>query len=367
MLRTFPGATLYTSLFDPSGTFAEFSAMDVRTLPINRVRALRRRHRLAFPILARSFSDLVIDADVVVCSSSGWAHGAPTRGVKIVYCHTPPRWLYEPHRFFGRSRRTLRRLALTTMRSRLRRWDSTAARTAARYLAASENTRAKVFAAYGIDAEVLHAPPGLLPAGPVRRPNGIEAGFFLCVARLLPYKNLDAVIEAFGGLTGSRLVIVGTGPEGRRLRRLAHANVRVLGAVPDEILRWLYGNSAGVVSAAYEDYGLTAIEAASFGKPCVALRAEGLLETVCEGETGVFFDVPKPEAIRKAVSAVALKTFDERALQAHAERFSEARFSARLRSVVNEVVGAEDPRPIVADISFAEEPSLRLSASTGQP
>jgi glycosyltransferase involved in cell wall biosynthesis len=366
MLRAFPGATLYTSLFDPDGTFAEFSRTHVKTLPINGVRVLRRRHRFAYPVLAPSFSALEVDADLVLCSSSGWAHGVAARGEKIVYCYSPARWLYEPHRYFGRSRHTLGRLALAVLRSRLLRWDRAAARTATRYLAVSEATRAKISAAYGIDAEVVYPPPGLRPAGVARPLDGIEPGFFLCVARLLPYKNVASVVAAFGGLAGRRLVVVGTGPEERPLRRLARANVRILGAVPDATLRWLYMNAAGVVSAAYDDYGLTAIEAASFGKPCVALRAEGLLETVREGETGVFFDVPEPEAIREALKAVAMRTFEERALRAHAEQFSEARFRTRLQSVVREVIRADRQQLAVADVEPAEEPALRLSPSTGQ-
>lgn len=365
MLRAFPGATLYTSLFDPDRTFAEFSRTDVKTLPINRVRLLRRRHRIAYPVLARSFSALEVDADLVLCSSSGWAHGVAARGEKVVYCYSPARWLYEPDRYFGRSRQRLGRLALAALRSRLLRWDRAAARTATRYLAVSETARAKIYGAYGIDAEVLYPPPGLSPVGVARPLNGIEPGFFLCVARLLPYKNGAAVVDAFGGLAGSRLIVVGTGPEERRLRRRARANVRILGAVPDATLRWLYTNAAGVVSAAYDDYGLTAIEAASFGKPCVALRAEGLLETVRESETGLFFDAPDPEAIREAVEAVARRSFDGRALRAHAERFSEARFSARLRSVVREVIRAHGRQPAVAGVAPGTGPSLRGIQAVG--
>ena len=350
MLRTFPDASLHTSLYDPHGTFAEFAAADVRTLPVNRVGLLRRRPRLAFPALARSFSALEVDADAVLCSSSGWAHGVTARGAKIVYCHSPARWLYDADRYFGHSRGTAGRLALAPLRSTLRRWDGAAARTAARYVVPSDTSRAKVRAAYGIDADVLHPPPGLLPGGASRPVDGVEPGFFLCVARLLPYKNVGAVLRAFAGLRGRRLVVVGSGPDERRLRRAAPPNVRLLGSVDDARLRWLYANAAAVVSAAYDDYGLTALEAASFGRPSVALRAAGSLETVVDGTTGVFFDAPEPHAVREAVEAVAAQRFDERALRTHAERFSERRFAERLRSVVANVLAESRPavRPPVS-------------------
>src|SRR5579862_2623768 len=87
LTRAFPGTPVYTSLYDPDGTFPEFSEVDVRTLPINRVGLLRSHHRLALPLLAPSFSQLKVKADVVICSSSGWAHGTKVEGAKIVYCY----------------------------------------------------------------------------------------------------------------------------------------------------------------------------------------------------------------------------------------------------------------------------------------
>src|SRR5205823_12380194 len=111
----------------------------------------------------------------------------------------------------------------------------------------------------------------------------LESGFFLCVSRLLPYKNVGAVVETFAELPSERLVVVGTGPEERRVRTAAAGNVRFLGSVSDEELRWLYGECRGLVAASYEDYGLTPLEAASFGKPSTVLRAGGFLDTVVDG------------------------------------------------------------------------------------
>src|SRR5581483_232758 len=93
LAHAFPGAPLYTSLYEPAGTFPAFADLDVRTMRLNRLAMLRRDHRLALPLLAPAFSQLRVEADVTVCSSSGWAHGARTSGRKVVYCHTPARWL----------------------------------------------------------------------------------------------------------------------------------------------------------------------------------------------------------------------------------------------------------------------------------
>jgi glycosyltransferase involved in cell wall biosynthesis len=331
MMHAFPAAPVYTSLYNDGTTFPEFRQVDVRTTWLERVPPLRRRHRLALPLLAPVFGHSVVDADVVVCSSSGWAHGINVTGRKVVYCHTPARWLYDGHRYLG-GRHGASWAALSLLRPYLRRWDRRAAGSASRYLANSTVVRERIRLVYGIDAEVLPPPPALRADDP-REPLGLEPGFFLCVSRLLPYKNVDAVLRACEGRP-YMVVVVGTGPEEKRLRAIAPANALLLGAVTDAQLRWLYANCAAVLAPSHEDYGLTPLEAAVFGKPAVTLRAGGFLDTVVEDVTGVFFDQPAPEGIARALRGWAERPWDESALRAHAESFSEARFCRRLREIV---------------------------------
>ena len=156
------------------------------------------------------------------------------------------------------------------------------------------------------------------------------------MSRLLPYKHVDAAIEAFRGLKGQRLIVVGSGPEERRLRAMAPPNVLLLGSVSDTQVRWLYANTAGLVAASFEDYGLTPLEAAAFGKPTAALRWGGYLDTVCEGETGVFFDRPEAADVRQAVLELLGGAFSAVRLRSHADAFSEERFIQRLRAIVEE-------------------------------
>ena len=336
--RAFPDAPLYTSLYEPEHTFPEFREGDVRTLPLDRVHLLRRHHRLALPLLARSFSRLEIDADVAICSSSGWAHGARVRGRKIVYCHTPARWLYQSDRYLGASAPVGARAALTLQRRFLLGWDRAAASSAARYVANSTVVRDRIRSLYGIEAQIVAPPPALDPHGPQRAVAGLKPGFTLTVARLLPYKNVDAVVEAFARLPG-QLVVVGSGPDAQRLQRNAPANVSFTGRVDDDELRWLYANSSGLVAASYEDFGLTPLEAASFGRPSAVLRFGGYLDTVVP-ETGVFFDRPEPDEIRGAVERLHATTWDEDAIRAHGESFSEERFVARMRAIAAEEASA---------------------------
>jgi glycosyltransferase involved in cell wall biosynthesis len=332
MLKAFPDAPLYTSLYSRGGTFPEFSSADIRPLGLDRFGLFRRNHRLAAPLLAPAFSRLKVDADVVLCSSSGWAHGVRTTGRKIVYCYTPARWLYQADRYLGR-RRPIMGAALHTVRPLLMRWDRKAARSAQRYLTPSGAVRDRIRRLYGIEAELLPAPFALGP-GDAEPVGGIGQGFFLCVSRLLPYKNVEAVVAAFSQLPDYPLVVVGTGPEAERLRNGLPQNVQLLGVVSDEQLRWLYANSIGLIAASFEDYGLTALEAAAHGKPTAALRWGGFLDTVIEGETGIFFDSPIAPAIRGAVLQLAGHAFSPASIRAHAHHYSEEAFTGRLKAIV---------------------------------
>ena len=336
MLRAFPDAPLYTSLYDPEETFPGFREAVVHTSVLNRLGILRRSHRLALPLLASTFSRFSINADVAVCSSSGWAHGARVSGRKVVYCYAPARWLYQGHRYVAP--RSPIRYVLAAMRPGLVRWDRRAARTADKYLVMTQTIAEQVRELYGIEAEVLPPPHSADPAGQREHPKQpLEPGFFVCVARLLPYKNVAAVVEAFENLPDERLVVVGDGPEAARLRALAPANVAFVPRVTDSQLRWLYEACAGTLSASYEDFGLVPLEAAAFGRPTAALRFGGSLDTICEGRTGVLFDEPTPADVATAVRGLAAGKWDPDVLRAHASRFSEASFATRLREVVQEV------------------------------
>ncbi|WP_028707947.1 glycosyltransferase [Propionicicella superfundia] len=348
MAEAFPGAPLYTTLYEPSATFADFESLDIRTSVLDKVPAFRHDHRRALPFYAPVVSRMTVDADVVVASSSGWAHGMACTGRKIVYCHAPARWLYQEERYVGpaegslsdRLRRRASLAALAVLGPALRSWDHRQAATADRYLVNSSVIRRAVADTYGIDAEVLAPPPAMSPDGPETPVAGLTGGpFVLCVARLLPYKNVDVVISAVQRIDGLSLAVVGRGPDEERLRELAAADptIHILGGVSEEELRWLYGHAAGLVAASYEDFGLTPLEAASFGKPTAALHGGGYLDTIAPGVNGLFFSEPVPSQVSEGVGRLVDTDWDEAAIRAHAESFGKARFCDRLRDVVADV------------------------------
>jgi glycosyltransferase involved in cell wall biosynthesis len=334
LCRAFPDAPLYTSLYDPATTFPEFQDHEVRPLWLDRVSPLRRRHRLALPLLPLVFSTSRVDADVVVCSSSGWAHGVRTGGRKIVYCHSPAKWLYRRRDYLGEHPSEAAKVGLRLLDPYLRRFDRRAAASANIYIANSTFVSEQIRAAYGIDAEVLHPPASLGADGPAEAVPGIEPGFLLTVARLLPYKHVSETVAAFRLLANQRLVVVGEGPGRAALQASLPDNVRLLGEATDARLRWLYANCAGLVAASREDFGLTPVEAAAFGKPVAALRFGGFFDTVVVGVNGLLFERPEPGAIAEAVEALLGHDWDEGAIRRHADAFSEERFIQRIQSSV---------------------------------
>ncbi|MHB8430058.1 MAG: glycosyltransferase [Acidimicrobiales bacterium] len=333
--EAFPRAPLYTSFYEPGDTLPGFAGVDVHTLALDRMGWLRRHHRLALPVLASAFGRLKIDAELAICSSSGWSHGASVAGRIVVYCHTPARWLYQSERYLeGMS--DWAGVALSTLRPALRSWDQKAAARAARYLANSSAVRDRIRDVYGVDAEVVPPPVDLDPTGPIEPDTTMEPGYFLCVSRLLAYKNVEAVVEAFASLPSQRLVVVGSGPLYERIAGMAPANTTFFTAVSDARLRWLYASCSGLIAASYEDFGLTPIEAALFGRPTAALRWGGFLDTIVEGSTGVFFDEPRPEQIARAVRHLAGTTWNRAELVERADRYSKDRFIRRMRQVAEE-------------------------------
>jgi glycosyltransferase involved in cell wall biosynthesis len=331
--RALPSAPIYTSLYEPELVTPAYRELDVRTSALNRFRVLRRNYRMAMPALPFAMRQLNVDADVVVCSSSGWSHGVRTEGRKVVYCHNPARWLYQRSEYLRGGRRSWW-LASTAMHPFLLAWDRRAARGCSRYLANSSIVARRVQSVYGVEAEVLPPPVTFRADAPQEPVLGIEPGFLLVVSRLIEHKNVHAVVDAMRLLPGERLVIVGEGPAKADLVTHAPSNVTFLGHVSDDELHWLYQQCAGLVSASREDFGLTPVEAGAFGKPSALLHYGGFLDTMIDGETAVFFQRPTATQVASAIRSLQQHRWDSAAIRRNAGRYSEEGFASRLRAIV---------------------------------
>lgn len=336
MADAFPDAPIYTSVYAPERTFPEFADRDVRALSDDALGLFRGDHRRALPLLAWVFTRSCIDADVVLCSSAGWSHGVRTTGRKLVYCNTPARWLYN----FAEVRSDLdgpsRRIADLASPA-FRRWDRWAASSADAYLANSANVSERIRSVYGWSAPVVHPPARLDAQGPRAAVPGLDPGFVLTVSRIQTYKNIASVLDTARRLPCERFVVAGDGPMLGELRRRRPPNVTLLGAVEDPTVRWLYDSASLLLAPAYEDFGLTPIEAATFAKPVVALDWGGHRETVLDGETGVLFPSPTAEAITAAIVRARATRWDHDSIVATSRRFDPGQFRAALRHHVDEL------------------------------
>lgn len=350
MSRAFPNAPIHTLLYDPANTYPEFADRDIRVSALNGIGIFRKHHRVALPILPLVARSMNVDADVVVTSSSGWAHGFRTTGRKLVHCHSPARWLYLSDKYLGEDSGLAKRAVLAATSNYLRAWDRRAAASCDRYLAVSTVVQQRITDAYGIAADVLPSPVAMTRSGgddPVpeldrwlaeQGERNPDEAFYLCVSRLLPYKNVDAVVGAFAGRP-QRLVVVGRGPDAERIAAAKTSNVLMLSDLTDAQMSWLYGHCRALVAASYEDFGLTPIEAGVWGRPSVVLRWGGFLDTVAEGVTGIYFDSPDAAAIGAAIERCEESSFDPDKIRAHVEQFTEERYAAALYAAVDELAG----------------------------
>lgn len=325
-----PDASIYTSLYRPESTFPAFLDRQIRATPLNRL-PVDRGFRNLFPLYPAAFRMLgEITADVVIASSSGWAHMARSspEALHVVYCHTPARWLYGGEYLEANGRPSVRQALAKPALGTLSRADQRAARRADLYIANSENVRRRIEATYGLKAAVVPPPVDVGRFRPTPRGERL-----LVVSRLLPYKHVELVVRTATKL-GIGLDIVGDGPLMSHLRTLAGPVVKFHGAVEDDTVMGLMESCSAVCVAAEEDFGMVAVEAQAAGKPVIAYGRGGSLESVDDGFTGVFFDEQTEDSLTAAIRAAERLDTPPTAIAARAHRFSRGAFRARLAEVL---------------------------------
>lgn len=333
----FPRAPIFTALYHPDATFEEFASADVRPSRLQRLSRDPTSFRKLLPLFGRAFRRIDLSGfDLVVSSSAGFAHHVrPRSGVcHVVYCHTPPRFLWDERYEHRTLAPAWARPLLPAVLSRLRRSDRRAAARAHVYVANSRVTAARIETVYARRSVVV--PP---PVEVERFSTGAPADHFLMVGRLLPHRDMDLAVRAFTSM-GRKLVIVGDGPARADLERVAGDTIEFRGVVSDEELAALYASCRALVVPGVEDFGIAPLEANAAGRPVIARAAGGTLETVRDGDTGVLFERDTPAGIVEAVRRLEVIDFDAAELRAHAERYGEPAFARRLHDVIHNAVAS---------------------------
>ena len=343
MCDLWPEADIFTAVYDEDGTEGRFAARSPRTSFLQRLRPSARTFRGLLPLYPHAIESLDLRGyELVISSSSAWAHGVlPDAGaVHVCYCHNPFRYAWSEREATLAARPAPLRLPLQVVLSRWRQWDWIAAQRVDRYVANSRLTASRVRRYFGREADVLHPPVELERFSP-----GEVGEHYLVVAELMPHKRIDVAVRAFNRLR-KPLIVVGDGPELRRLRRLAGPTVMLTGRLPDPPVADLLRRARALVVTAAEEFGIAAVEALASGRPVIALGSGGVLESVREGETGAYYTRSEPEALAEVVAAFDPESVDPAACVAAAQRFGTARFQEALHRIVDEAVAAERaPRP----------------------
>jgi glycosyltransferase involved in cell wall biosynthesis len=331
---------VFTSLYDETAVGDLVPRARVRTSYLANVPFANTYFRMLAPFYPRAFESFDLSGfDTIVSSTTSWAKGVltPPGAVHVCYTNTVSRFAFAYDEYvggFGRSQgnRLLPWLARPVVR-RLVEWDRRAAQRPTAYVANSRNVAERIRRYYGRDADVLHCPVELdrFSVG-----NGGGA-YFLIASRLLPYKRIDLAIRA-AALAGVPLLVAGTGPAEAQLRAMARGTTTtMLGYVDDAELNALMGRARAAILPGEEDFGLLPLEAAAAGRPAIALRRGGALETIVDGVTGTFFDQPDPSSLAAVLRTFDENRFDSTVLRTHAQGFAPGAFSRRLREIVERV------------------------------
>ncbi len=327
--QAYPEAPVYTALCDARATGDLIDGTRVRASYLNRIPGSSRFFRYLAPLYPRAFEHFDFSGfDTIISSTTSWAKGirVPPGAIHVCYVNTVSRFLfaYDEYVGSGLARPIVRRLAD---------WDRRAAMLPTRLVANSRNVADRIMRYYGRESTVLHCPVDLdrFTVG-----HG-QGNYFLLASRLLAYKRVDLAIRA-AQIAQVPLIIAGTGPDEKRLRSIAGDSpwITMTGFINDKELNELLGNALAAIVPGEEDFGLVPLEAAAAGRPAIAYRAGGALETIDEGKTGAFFDEGSPEALARVMETFDTRTYDSATLRAHAEKFSPQVFIARLREIVDE-------------------------------
>jgi glycosyltransferase involved in cell wall biosynthesis len=336
--RLWPDAPIFTTIADRDAMPASLRDADIRVSWMQRLPAWRRHFRAYLPLYPFAVESFDLRGyDVVVSSSSAWAKAArtPAGAVHVCYCHTPMRWVWDYEHYVAREGfGPLTRVALAPIIVALRSWDVRTAQRPTHIVVNSRVVQDRVQRCWGRTSELLHPPveTGRFAAG-----SG-PGRAHLVVSRLAHYKRIDLAVAAFTQL-GLPLEIIGDGPARRSLEAMAGPTISFRGRVDDAGVARAMRECRGLIFPGEEDFGITPLEANASGRPVIAYRAGGAVETVRDGVTGVLFAEQAPASLADAVQRAEAVSWDAAAIRRHAEAYAVASFEARFRAIVEREAG----------------------------
>lgn len=357
-----PGASLHSTIAVPEVLSRGLRQTNIKTSWMQYLPGLRRHFRHYFLLYPFAVESVDLSAyDLIISCCFGYAKGVRKRkdAIHVCYCHTPMRWVwryedYSERAGFGRLSRRLLPLLLSV----LKRWDLRASRRPDYFIANSQAVAKRIKTFYGRDSVVI--PPPI----DVNRfqLDDAQEDYYLVLSRLVPYKRIDLAVAACTKLN-RQLLVIGDGPDRARLEKIAGPSIRFLGRQSDEAVARYAARCRALLFPGEEDFGMTPLEVNAAGRPVIAFRAGGALETVVEGRTGIFFDQPEAESLVHAIKKFESCKWNASELRAHAARFDCSVFATRLleylQTVAPDALQAKPGLDQAKRLSQTLAPSLR--------
>lgn len=330
----FPEAPIFTLIHFPGSQAESLERKKIRTSFIQKFPCVKKKYRLYLPFfpLAIELFDLQ-EYDLVISSSHCAAKGIIPRpgALHISYVHSPVRYAWNQYfSYFGPAKLgPFSRLFIPLVIHYLRIWDVTSSARVDYFIANSKAVAQRIEKYYRRKASVIHPPVDTN----FFRPSENKGEYFLIVSALVPYKRIDLAVEVFNR-NDLPLVIVGQGPELKKLKKRARKNIAFLGALSDEELLETYRKAKALLVPGEEDFGINSLEAQACGIPVIAYGQGGALETVVPGKSGLFFNSLSPESLEDAIDKFKQMQFNKFFLTEHAEKFSRERFKEQLEDFI---------------------------------
>jgi glycosyltransferase involved in cell wall biosynthesis len=328
LLEIYP-APIHTLVHDP----LYFADQEVHPSFLQKFPFAKRLYRYYLPFFPLAIEQFDLnDYDLVISSSHAVSKGVLTHmhQLHLCYCLTPVRYAWDlTHRYLEGLSGLQKFIAQMTLHY-LRNWDVASAGRVDHFAAISQHVARRIKKVYGKPAEVIYPPVDveLIPF------QSQAQDFYLTVSRMVPYKRLDLIVEAFSYLPHQRLVVIGDGPEMKKIKAKAGKNIEILGHQPDAVVRDYLGKAKGFIFAAEEDFGIVVLEAQAAGTPVIALGKGGALETVIPQRTGIFFDEQTVASLLDAIQKFEKMSFDPEVVREHAQQFNRLRFQREFKQFV---------------------------------
>jgi glycosyltransferase involved in cell wall biosynthesis len=332
--KYFPNADIFTSLYDARNTIALNDRL-VHTTKLQRLPGAAKYFRLLAPFYFKAFKTLDLqDYDLIISSSSAFAKAVRKKpGAKhICFCHNITRFLWDTKVYLHEYKKYAPFLSIINyLFDFMRKEDILSSCSPDIYIANSSIVARRINNIYRKESKVINFP---IDTSKFIFSDQKE-DFYLVATRLISYKRVDLIVEAFNWL-GLPLLIIGDGPERKNLKSKALSNIQFLGHVSDFERNNLMAKARFVIVAALEDYGLVPIEANASGTPVICYGAGGVLDTQIPGETGLFFHKKTPESLQAAILKANQMTWNYASIREHALKFSEQVFFEKIIEIIHE-------------------------------